>query len=376
MKIGVIGAGQLGQMLGVAGVALGHRFTFIDPNPDAPAAAIGPLVKASFDDVHAISRLDAVSDVLTYEFENVPVSSLSGVPRERVFPPQEALEVSQDRYREKSLFRELGIPTPRFALVESADDVRRFADEVGFPIVLKTRRLGYDGKGQRLVSNEAEAQGGVAALGHSGLIAEEFLRFDRELSIIACRGRDGSIECYPLVENHHEGGILRLSLAPAPQVSTPLSLRAKQIVSEILERLKYVGVLTVELFDLSGELYANELAPRVHNSGHWTIEGAETSQFENHIRAITGAPLGSCAPRGVSAMVNLIGDPPKADGFLRIPGLHLHLYGKEPRPGRKIGHLTFSCPSTFEISRAYEELCHVMPNVRRYSERISHWGSR
>jgi 5-(carboxyamino)imidazole ribonucleotide synthase len=343
VNIGVLGGGQLGRMLALAGYPLGHGFVFLDPAPEA-LCGLGSHLVAKPDDAAALAELAARVDLITYEFENVPAAAARSLAeRVPVYPSPAALELSQDRLREKALFRSLGIPTAPFAPVDSVETLTVALEFVGVPAVLKTRRLGYDGKGQHVLRTSEEATTAWAALGNAPCVLERFVRFARELSCLAVRGREGAPVVYPLVENHHEGGILRRSIAPAPGATAALQARAAGFVGRLLDRLDYVGVLALELFEVEGELLANELAPRVHNSGHWTIEGAETSQFENHVRAITGAPLGSAAPLGVSGMVNLIGGWPDPASMLAIPGAHLHLYGKAPRPGRKVGHVTVRC---------------------------------
>jgi 5-(carboxyamino)imidazole ribonucleotide synthase len=316
-------------MLALAGIPLGLSFRFLDPSPDAPAAEVGELLVGEFDDPDLLDRLADGAAAVTYEFENVPVAAAARVG---AVPAAAALEASQDRLVEKQLFRRLGIPTPKFD------------DEVdSFPAILKTRRLGYDGKGQRLV----EAWQGS----DPGHVLEERVPFDRELSLLAARGADGDTRFYPLVENVHEDGILCTSRAPA--AAAPQA-EAEEYATKLLDGLGYVGVLALELFDVGGRLLANEFAPRVHNTGHWTIEGAATSQFENHLRAVLGLPLGSTESRR-SVMVNLIGSVPVSEDVLRVRGAHLHLYGKEPRPGRKLGHVTLVDP-TAERERALQTL--------------------
>lgn len=329
--IGVFGAGQLGQMLALAGIPLGLRFRFYDPAPDSPAGQLAPQVVAAYDDLPALEHFASQVDVITYEFENVPVDAARFVEKfVPVFPPPLALEKAQDRLVEKTFFRELGIPTPRF----SAGGF----DSFGFPAVLKTRRMGYDGKGQFVVRNMDELTFAMTQLQGQDLILEEFVPFEREVSVLAVRGADGALAFYPLAVNTHREGILRRSL-----VSTqphPLQALAESHAQKVMEALGYVGVLAIEFFDLNGQLLVNEMAPRVHNSGHWSIEGAETSQFENHVRAVARLPLGSANPLGACGMVNLIGQNPPAQDILKIEGAHLHLYGKTPRPGRKLGHVT------------------------------------
>jgi 5-(carboxyamino)imidazole ribonucleotide synthase len=303
-------------MLALAGIPLGLRFRFLDPAAGAPAGAVGELVVGAYDDASALARLADGADVVTYEFENVPVEAARSAG---ALPPARALELGQDRLIEKDLFSRLGIPTARYGSVA----------EAGLPALVKSRRLGYDGKGQRLLHVDEP-------LGENEL-AEEIVPFERELSLLAVRGLDGETRVWPLAENLHRDGILRVTTAPAEGAATD---EAEALVTRLLEELGYVGVIALELFEVAGRLLANEFAPRVHNTGHWTIEGAETSQFENHLRAILGLPLGATAARGPSTMVNLIGGLPDVAALLALPGAHLHLYGKEPRPGRKLGHVT------------------------------------
>jgi 5-(carboxyamino)imidazole ribonucleotide synthase len=314
--VACIGGGQLGRMLGLAGLPLGMSFRFLDPAADACAAEVGELLVGAYDDPELLARLADGADAVTFEFENVPVAAAAGVG---TVPGPRALEEGQDRLREKELFRGLGIPTARFGTLA----------DTGLPALVKTRRLGYDGKGQRRI----DEPGPLAP----DEVAEELVAFDRELSLVAVRGRDGDTRFWPLAENVHRRGILSVSHAPAqgaPQA------QAEEIATALLDELDYVGVLAIELFDVGGRLLVNEFAPRVHNTGHWTIDGAGTSQFENHLRAILGLPLGETAARGASVMVNLVGGVPPLDDLLALPGAHVHLYGKEPRAGRKVGHVT------------------------------------
>ena len=350
--VAVLGGGQLGRMLGLAGIPLGLRFRFLDPSPDAPAQAVGDLVVGALDDERALAETAEGADVVTYEWEGVPAGAARFLQSRGLFvaPSTDALEVSQDRLVEKTAFRDLGIPVPPFAAVDSFESLRAAVKEIGMPAVLKTRRGGYDGKGQAVLREPDDVQRGYAELQDAGaLILEAFVPFDREVSILAVRGRNGHVHAWALVENHHEGGILRVSMAPAPDVDDRLQDTARGYAEALLDRYDYVGVLAVELFQAGGELLANEMAPRVHNSGHWTIEGAVTSQFENHLRAVLGWPLGSCRPIGVSAMVNAIGALPDRTEVLRVPGVHLHDYAKAPRAGRKVGHVTVTAPDDAEL---------------------------
>jgi 5-(carboxyamino)imidazole ribonucleotide synthase len=355
-RVGVLGAGQLGRMLGLSGCELGLELSFLDPNPESPAAAVGELLVADYADAAALERLSAL-DVVTFEFENVPVAAVKALEgRCRVFPGSRALEVAQDRLNEKSCFRSLGIGTPSFEAVNSEAELLAALGRVGLPAVLKTRRFGYDGKGQAVLRSEADAKAAFAQLGATPLILEGFVKFSRELSIIAARSSCGEVACYPLVENHHAGGILRKTIAPAPSISEALDRAARQHIEKLLAHLDYVGVLALELFEVDGQLLANEIAPRVHNTGHFSIEGARVSQFENHLRAILGLPLGSTEVPEPSAMLNLIGVALDPAAVLAVPDAHLHWYGKEPRPGRKVGHITVRAPDAATLARRVAQL--------------------
>jgi 5-(carboxyamino)imidazole ribonucleotide synthase len=351
MQLGVLGGGQLARMLAMAAHPLGVRTTALDPSPDACAGAVAELIVAPYDDPEGLDRLGRVSDVVTSEFESVPAESADRLAASSVVRPNaRALAVAQDRLHEKRLFTELGIDTPRFEAIGSQDDI----DRMEGPGVLKTRRLGYDGKGQLVVRDESQRDGAFEQLGGVPLIWEELVPFERELSVIAVRGVDGSTAAYPLVENHHRDGILRLTHAPAPGLAAEMQALAEAYARRLLAELDYVGVLALELFQAGNRLIANEMAPRVHNSGHWTIEGSETSQFENHVRAVCGLPLGSTAQRMTCTMVNLIGGAPDVADLAAIEGAHVHLYGKAPRRGRKIGHVTVT--SGEPAWRAVDEL--------------------
>jgi 5-(carboxyamino)imidazole ribonucleotide synthase len=347
MRVGIIGAGQLGQMLGFAGRSIGITCRFLDPADAPPAADAGDVIRRPFDDAEALAELAATCDVVTYEFENVPVEALLRIAgRVPVFPPPEALRSAQDRLAEKRLFDELLIPLPRYRAVDSLHDLQAAVDSIGLPLVVKTRRFGYDGKGQYVVKSSDDIGDAWRELGSTALIAEEWLDFDYEVSAIGVRSPGGESVIYPLTHNEHADGILRRSRAP---VDAPdLGEKAQAYMNALLTRLDYVGVLALELFVVGDRLLANEFAPRVHNSGHWTIEGAETSQFENHLRAVTNRPLGSTACRGHAGMLNLIGEIPEAARQLTIPGCRLHDYGKSPREGRKLGHITVVADSAAE----------------------------
>ena len=360
--VAVLGGGQLGLMLGEAARRLGVDVRYLDPAPDACAGAIGTLVVGALDDEAAVFETAFGADVVTYEWEGVPAwSARVLVDTEHiVLPPPDALAVAQDRLLEKRVASELGIPTADFRPIDDAQAAADALSAIGVPAVLKTRRGGYDGKGQRVIHDPRALDDAVAELGGRGLLLERLVPFRRELSILAARGRDGAVVTWPLVENHHERGILRTSLAPVcePEHQT----RADEVAAAILTRFDYVGVLAIELFDADGELLLNELAPRVHNSGHWTIEGSRTSQFENHLRAILGLPLGSTDVVGAAGMLNCIGALP--DPFLveTVPGAVLHEYGKRPRPGRKVGHVTVLADSPAVRDDRVEELRALLPS--------------
>jgi 5-(carboxyamino)imidazole ribonucleotide synthase len=340
-------------MLALAGHPLDIRCTTLDPARDSPASQVAPSIVGHYDDREALARLAGGADVVTYEFENVPVDSARFLMElAPVFPPAEALEIAQDRVNEKALFGEVGLPAAPHEPVATPDELRAAIGRIGTPAVLKTRRLGYDGKGQAAIHDAVLAEDAWRAIGEVPAILERLVVFDRELSILGVRGRDGSIAFYPLVENHHRDGILRSSIAPAPGLTPELQASAESYARAVMDRLGYVGVIAIELFQMGAELLGNEMAPRVHNSGHWTIEGSETSQFENHLRAVTGLPLGSTKARGSSAMVNLIGAVPDAAVVAAVAGSHLHLYGKEPRPDRKLGHITIVADGPEPVDRA------------------------
>jgi 5-(carboxyamino)imidazole ribonucleotide synthase len=351
MKIGIIGAGQLGRMLALAGYPLGLRFVFLDQSEDAPGAQVGRIVTGAFDDPAQLSRLADQADVITFDVENVPVAAVEDIAKRKPFYPQPAvLGASQDRLTEKTLFRRLRIPTPEFAAVDSLEDLQRAVAKVGLPGILKTRRLGYDGRGQHRINSQADIETAWSALGSVPLIYEGFVDFSREVSIIGVRSTRGETGFYPISANVHEHGILRHSVAPYRNAS--LQKQAETYIKRVFKEFGYVGILTIEFFVKNGKLIANEMAPRVHNSGHWTIEAAETSQFENHVRAILGLPLGSTRAVGHSAMVNFIGTIPAAETVLAIPGVHYHSYGKEPRPNRKLGHCTITAATPSVRDRA------------------------
>ena len=362
MIVGIVGGGQLARMLALAGCPLGLEFVFLDPARDACAAPLGQHLRGGYDDRALLARLAERADVVTYEFENVPSESVEFLSViATVHPNSRTLAVARDRSAEKVLFRELGIPTTPFAPVDTRKDLEHAAAKIGLPAVLKTRTLGYDGKGQVVLRSAGELDAAWARLGGAPLILESFVPFEREVSVIAVRGRNGATLFYPLAENTHSDGILRLSLS---RPGDSMQALAEAYAWRLLDALDYVGVLALELFQLGETLLANEFAPRVHNSGHWTIEGAETSQFENHLRAVLGWPLGPTSPRGCAAMVNFIGFEPDAAQVLAIPGVHLHAYGKAARPGRKLGHATLRAEDARALHAGLDRLLALAASVK------------
>jgi len=346
MTVGIVGAGQLGRMLALAGYPLGLDFLLLDPSREAPAGRVAPLLHGAFTDGRLLARLARRCEVVTFDWENVPATGLNGLARQhgaRICPPIAALAAGQDRVAEKRLFERLAVPTTRWRAVGSHREFTRALEAVGVPGVLKTRRLGYDGKGQAIVRTAADVERAWTQLGHVPLLYEEWVPFDCEVSIIGARSVSGEVAVYPLCGNVHGQGILRLTRAPfGPQRWQRLAAR---YLMRVLAHFRYTGILTIEFFVRRGRLIANEMAPRVHNSGHWTIEGATTSQFENHLRAILDLPLGATRARGFSAMINLIGRLPPRGKLLALQGVHLHDYGKAPRQGRKVGHCTVVEPT-------------------------------
>lgn len=337
--IGIVGAGQLGRMMALAAYPLGVAVRFLDRAADSPGGQIGPIRTAALDDADALAALAAEVDVLTFDIENVPGDVLRELGRQTsVQPGADAVVTAQDRLAEKELFAELDIATAPYVRVDSEADLDTAAARLGLPVVLKARREGYDGRGQRIVGSSAGLADAWRSLGQVPAIAEGRVAFDRELSLIAVQGIEGQRVYYGLAENRHEDGILVRTTAPYDDAD--LQREAERHAAAILERFDYRGALAIEFFETEGRLVANEIAPRVHNSGHWTIEGAETSQFENHVRAILGWPLGSTEARGHAAMLNLLGSLPDKPRVLSVAGAHLHDYGKAPRPARKVGHVT------------------------------------
>lgn len=354
--IGILGGGQLARMLALAGAPLGLRFRVVDTSADACAGQVAPLLQADWTDLVALESFARAIHVATFDFENVPATTAQWLAeRVPVFPGPRALAVAQDRLQEKQLFTEIGMGTPVFAAVDSRAALDAALDRVGAPAILKTRRLGYDGKGQYRLRRREDADAAWAALGGVPLILEQFIAFDFECSVIAVRGRDGDFRTWPLTRNWHVDGILSASLAPAA-TGDALAARAFGFARALAESLDYVGVFALELFVRDGELLANEMAPRVHNSGHWTIEGAQISQFENHLRAVLGMPLGDTSARGPSAMLNWVGALPPRDPVLVERCAHWHDYGKSERAGRKVGHATVTATSVAGLREALARL--------------------
>ena len=354
--VGILGGGQLARMMALSGAPLGLRFLVLDSVADACAGQFAPMVVGDNTDEAALGEFASKVDVATFDFENVPATSAewlsSHVP---VFPNPRALGLSQDRLAEKTLFRELGIPVPDFADIPDRAALDAAVAQLGTPCILKTRRLGYDGKGQFRIKTPDDVDAAWKALGAQastvGLILEAFVRFQRELSVVAVRGRDGEFRSWPLTQNWHVDGVLSASLAPA-RVDDAMTERAIAYAKSLAEAMDYVGVFALELFSRDGELLANEIAPRVHNSGHWTIEGSETSQFQNHLRAVLGLPLGDTRMVGHACMLNWIGEMPDAIPVLREAGGHWHDYGKSARAGRKVGHATLRADTIDELAES------------------------
>lgn len=364
MKLGILGGGQLGLMMAQAASSLGVETRVFEPSRECVAARVARHICAQWDDLDAATAFARGLDAVTFEFENVPVEAVdyiaSGKP---VHPPARALAVAQDRLGEKTFFAEHGVALGAWRVVDTFDALRSAVGDIGLPAVLKTRRFGYDGKGQVVVRPGDSLEDAWNAIDRRPAVLEAFQPFDRELSSISVRARDGEIRHYPLCENEHSSGILRLTRAPAPNASEELAAQARDNARRIMEALDYVGVLAVEYFDVGGRLLANEMAPRVHNSGHWTIEGAAASQFENHVRAVLGMELGGTASRGFAAMLNVVGEPP-ADGALSgVPGACLHMYGKTARPGRKLGHIAIVADSETEREDLIARLAPCAPHV-------------
>jgi len=364
-RVGIIGGGQLAQMLAQSVEHLGVKCTVLDPNPDCCARSTCNHIQANYADPDALAKLAQASDVVTYEFENVPSAAAEIIGNHcPIHPNAQALDVAQDRALERTMFTQLGIAVPEYALVDDLGSLEAAIESVGTPAILKARRLGYDGKGQVLINDPSHTREAFETIGSVPAILDQFVEFTRELSSIATRNHAGEIVYYPLSQNTHRGGILRVSKSPARNVSEAIAAQAQAAIKNILEHFDYVGTLAVEFFQIGeGEhahLLANEIAPRVHNTGHWTIEGAKTSQFENHMRAVMGMELGSTDSIGHSAMVNIIGNEPRPGALDAMPEAHVHMYGKAPRAGRKIGHVTLNAPTSIELDSLLERFTRVV----------------
>jgi 5-(carboxyamino)imidazole ribonucleotide synthase len=376
--VGILGGGQLARMMALAGAPLGLRFLAMDTSADACAGQFVPMVVGDWRDEAALAEFASRVDVATFDFENVPAESAEWLAaRIPVFPAPRALRIAQDRLAEKTLFNELGIGTPAFAAVDTRAGLDEAVARIGLPCILKTRRLGYDGKGQFRLKTPADLDAAWAALGAQapkvGLILEAFVPFEREVSVVAVRGRDGEFRAWPLTENWHRDGILSASMAPCAD-GAALEPQAVAYAQRVAESLDYVGVFALEMFVRDGQLLANEMAPRVHNSGHWTIEGAETSQFENHLRAVLGLPLGSTAAVGHSVMLNWVGAMPEAAPVLRSPAGHWHDYGKTSREGRKVGHATLRAEDRATLRRELETAVAALSRREEFSGVIARLG--
>lgn len=355
-RVGVIGSGQLGRMMALAGTPLDVEFVFFDEATASPSSNLGLNIKPSED--NALQQFINSVDVVTYESENTDLDLVREINLSKpVFPGEASLRKSQHRLVEKNTFRDLGISTADFLRVTSKEELIQATKSLGFPIVLKTTTMGYDGKGQAVVKAEDDIDLAWSELAGNELIAESFVNFSRELSIIAVRSINGETKIYPIAENEHNNGILRVSRIPAKGLNSKKQKQAEEFISTMLTHLEHVGVLTLELFDCEDGLVVNEMAPRVHNSGHWSMEGSHCGQFENHVRAICGMPLGDTNARHEAiAMINIIGLSGDRDSVLRLPNAHLHLYGKTERPNRKLGHINITANSEKKINSTLEEL--------------------
>lgn len=358
--IGIFGGGQLGRMMAQAALPFNIECTFFEANVDCPAGRLGRVIASQAP--NALAEFMNSADVFSLEFENTPLTDVDTLTEHKVIhPPRNALAIAQNRLSEKALFDQLDIPVAPYREVNSVEQLHHAVNELGLPIVLKTAMGGYDGKGQFILRSADQVEQAWQALGAAKqLIAESFVKFSRELSIIAVRGQDGEVRTWDLAENHHHRGILSHSIIPAPN-SQALQPVAQDYITRLLNHLNYVGVLTLELFVTENGLYANEMAPRVHNSGHWTIEGAVCSQFENHIRAVAGLPLGSTQTRLPTVMVNIISEHPDTAQILALEGVHLHLYNKSERAGRKLGHLTLLPSRSEDLTTLCQQLATILP---------------
>lgn len=366
-KIGIFGGGQLGRMMAQAALPLNLQCTFFEQQKDCPSSALGQIFSPQDD--NGLQNFMQSADVFSLEFENTPVKDVDVLTQQKtLYPPRQALAIAQNRLSEKALFDELNIPVAPYRAVHSLADLQQAVQDLGLPIVLKTATGGYDGKGQFVLRSEQDIEQAWQELSPAGaLIAESFVKFSREVSIIAVRSQQGEVKTWDLAENHHHHGILSHSIVPAPN-SQHLQAVAEDYITRLLNHLNYVGVLTLELFVTEQGLYANEMAPRVHNSGHWSIEGAVCSQFENHIRAVAGLPLGSTATIRPTVMVNIIGQHPDSAQVLALDSAHLHLYGKSERVGRKLGHITLTPQQPEQLTDLCRALAKILPNPLALTE--------
>ena len=365
--IGIFGGGQLGRMMAQAALPLNIQCTFFEANTDCPSAALGQVFSTKAE--NGLNEFIESADVFSLEFENTPLADVDVLTQSKaIHPPRQALATAQNRLLEKALFDKLDIPVAPYRAVDSLESLKQAVADLGLPIVLKTATGGYDGKGQFVLRTADQIDQAWAELGSAkSLIAESFVTFSREVSIIAVRGLDGEVKTWPLAENHHHNGILSHSIVPAPN-SADLQPVAQDYITRLLNHLNYVGVLTLELFVTDKGLYANEMAPRVHNSGHWSIEGSVCSQFENHVRAVAGLPLGSTEVVRPTVMINIIGKHPKTEDVLALNGVHLHLYNKTERAGRKLGHITLMPVNQSELVLLCRQLAKILPEPLALSE--------
>ena len=363
MKIGVLGAGQLGRMMAISGYPLNHQFGFSGNTNDEPASLLGHMF-ALEDNAENIESLVAFADVITYESENTDVEIVKEINKDiPVYPGEKSLFTTQHRGREKALFDQLNIPCAPYQMVNSLADLTKAVSDIGLPAILKTATEGYDGKGQFLMHHTDQIKEAFDSMQGVESILEGFVNFKRELSLIAVRGIDNDHKYYPLVENTHHNGILRLTIAPAQTIDPKVQETAEHYMQTLLDEMGHVGVLTIELFETENGLVVNEMAPRVHNSGHWSIEGAHTSQFENHIRAISGMPLGDTSPtHAFSAMINIIGKIGPTDLVLNMANANLHLYDKTERENRKLGHINIIANSQAQLDTSIQQLKDFLPN--------------
>ncbi len=361
--IGILGAGQLGRMLALAGYPLELDFRFYDTS-GSPSAGLGQITidtEGKLDNPELAQFLKDV-DIVSYEFEHLPLELVQYIEEHStLYPPAESIRVCQNRAEEKALFTKLGIPTPDYRVINSLPALEKAVEELGCPVVTKTVTEGYDGKGQFVIKDASQCQQAWQSIGNKTLIAEQFIQFKRELSVIAVRNSKDEMAVYPLAENSHHEGILRYSTAPAPKVDPEIASQAQSYIKELMHELGHVGILTLELFETDNGLMANEMAPRVHNSGHWSIEGATCSQFENHIRAICGMPLGDTEAKRPTCMINIIGQKGDVQKMLSLPYAHLHLYGKTERAGRKLGHVTVQADTYEELAWRVKNLAELLP---------------